>query len=191
MRPLLITMAALLGALVWTDGCLNRRLEARRARDSAFASLGALHGVEVDRVARLEAAVAKAPRPWRYALKDGKWRSVDYHGAFLEQTRIDSLLSGVLQAPGTLVSGKKRDAYFGLDSEQALKLRFLDGQGKLLLEVWARNRHTNGVSDPSPARFWMPVVEVTSTSSPGLKLRLGVSVTVLPRACKPWGGWSN
>lgn len=90
-----------------------------------------------DRVRQIQLLLGARPQTWTYIRDGHSWRFPTYYNAFAQPDRIDHLLRSILEGVGTVVaSAGSNHASRGLEEEQALKVRFLDGDGSLLLAAW-------------------------------------------------------
>jgi hypothetical protein len=153
-RLFLPLLALILIALVTADHLSHRRRDQQRALASEVRPLLA-RDLEVvpDRVRHIHLHLGVRPQTWSYVREGHSWRYPAYFNAFAQVDRIDFLLRSLLEGVGTVVpdNGGVEDAPRGLADEQALKVRFLDSDNRLLLESWIGR----GIPGPRSAESYL------------------------------------
>jgi hypothetical protein len=138
-RLFLPLLALLLVVLVTADHLSRRQRDQQRALASDVRPLLARHlEVVPDRVRHIQLQLGTRRQTWSYIREGHSWRYPAYFNAFAQVDRIDFLLRSLLEGVGTVVAddGGVEDATRGLSDEQALKVRFLGSDNRLLLESW-------------------------------------------------------
>ena len=133
MIRLLTTLAFVLVMLVGFDDWLSKRQTAEQIRASRLQLLfDPSSEIVPERIRRIEVHSGAGRRIWVYEKIGKHWRYPSYHGAYIQQDRVDFLLNSLLASYGTVVSDDRtEDHKYGLTAQQAVQVILADDSGTL------------------------------------------------------------
>ena len=119
-------LAVLIGADLWID---QHQKEMRLEAGTLLPLFDPADEVVPERIRRIEVRAPGGRHLWVYEKQGKIWRYPSYHGAYVQEDRVDFLLRSLLETYGTVVSGDDRD--YGLLPQQAVEVLLAEDSGVL------------------------------------------------------------